>query len=358
MSFKSGSTTAAIITLLSATTLATAASAQVTRQLTPAEVNCNATQLSGLTARTGILVGPNFADKPLTSVQTFGSKTGGFAGLAYSDQLTSRGARAATPEHQLWYSTNPDETKLLRNPTRPQLDSISMTRNDLNSDLVTFNDADSIAVQIDPTLNPNNNNDDSTKLLIDNVLLTDGGLPADARPGRGLAGIVQSCHGNFTATDLHVLDVLAKTLRVIAYDTNSATSGAQLVTQFLDLYRGTGALPISGGVRTTYLGDVFLGGSVFQRVSFQLTIDLGNDGTLGNATLQLLPACANPSQTGCTLATSEVRIFIVKPVFAGQFWNTSGNPIVCVGAAGCASQVAFSWGERLAGTTWLKPLSL
>src|SRR5206468_811680 len=113
-------------------------------------------------------------------------------------------------------------------------------------------------------------------------------------------------------TDLHVLAVLAKTVRVIAYDTNSATSGSQLVTQFLDLYRGTGATDIGGAVRTTYLGDVFLGGSTFQRVSFSITIDLGADGTLGNATLQLLPACTGSGQTGCTVATSEVRIFVVK----------------------------------------------
>jgi hypothetical protein len=353
-----GKTTATLLALFASIALAPAASAQVTRQLTPAEVSCNATQLSGLTARTSILVGPNFADKPLTSVETFGSKTGGFAGLVYSDQLTSRGVRAATPEHHLWFSTNPDEVKLLRNPARPLLDSISLTRNDLNSDLVTFNDEDSLALQIDPTLNPTNNNDDSTKLLVDNVLFDDAGITSDAKPGRGLSTIVRSCHGNFTATDLHVLAVLAKTVRVIAYDTNSATSGSRLVTQFLDLYRGTGAAPISGGgVRTTYLGDVFLGGNAFQRVSFSITVDLGTDGTLGNATLQLLPACTASGQTGCTVATSEVRIFVVKPVAAGQFWNASGNPTVCVGAAGCASQAAFSWGERLAGTTWLRPLS-
>jgi hypothetical protein len=355
-----GKTNAVLLTLLvlfAHIALAPAASAQVTRQLTPAEVSCNATQLSGLTARTSILVGPNFADKPLTSVETFGSKTGGFAGLVYSDQLTSRNVRAATPERHLWFSTNPDEVKLLRNPARLQLDSISLTRNDLNSDLVLFDDPDSLAVEIDPTLNPNNNTDDSTQLLVDNVTLDDAGITSDAKPGRGLAAIVRSCHGNFTGTDLHVLAVLAKTVRVIAYDTSSASSTSRLVTQFLDLYRGTGAVAISGGVRTTYLGDVYLGGNSFQRVSFSLTIDLGNDGTLGNATLQILPACTGSGQTGCTVATSEVRIFVVKPVAAGQFWNSSGNPTVCVGAAGCASQVSFSWAERLAGTTWLKPLS-
>ncbi|HEV7515603.1 MAG TPA: hypothetical protein VGR07_04820 [Thermoanaerobaculia bacterium] len=352
-----GKTTLTLLVLFASLASAPVANAQVTRQLTPAEVSCNATQLSGLTARTSILVGPNFADKPLTSVETFGSKTGGFAGLVYSDQLTSRGVRAATPEHHLWFSTNPDEVKLLRNPARLQLDSISLTRNDLNSDLVTFNDEDSLAVQIDPTLNPDNNTNDSTKLLVDNVSLDDAGITSDAKPGRGLVAIVPSCHGNFTATDLHVLVVLAKTVRVIAYDTNSATSGSRLVTQFVDLYRGTGAVAIAGGVRTTYLGDVYLGGSTFQRVSFSLTIDLGNDGTLGNATLQILPACSSAGQTGCTVATSEVRIFVVKPVGAGQFWSTAGNPTVCVGAGGCAAQVTFSWGERLAGTSWLKPLS-
>src|SRR5262249_11955967 len=75
------------------------------------------------------------------------------------------------------------------------------------------------------------------------------------------------------------------------------------------------------------------------------------------ATLQVLPACASSSQTGCTFATSEVRVFLIKPVFTGQFWSTSGNPSVCVGAGGCASQVSFSWSERRARTSWLQPLS-
>ncbi|HZF11582.1 MAG TPA: hypothetical protein VFE33_22565 [Thermoanaerobaculia bacterium] len=356
---QAGKTTAALLAVLAAAAITPAAQAQVTRQLTPAEVSCNASQLTALVFRTGLLVGPNFASKSITSVLTFGSPTGAFAGLVYSDQLTLRAAKAATPEHHLWFSTNPDEVKLLRNPARPQLDSISMTRNDLNSDLVTFNDADSLAVSLDPTLDPTHNTNDSTKLIIDDVVLNDGGVPADTKPGRGLAGIVDSCHGDFTAADLHVLAVLAKTLRVTAYDTTSATPGFQLVDQFLALYRGANAVAIAGGVRTTYLADVYPAGTDFQRVSASITVDLGSDGTLGNSTLQILPACANSSQTGCTFATSEVRVFVVKPVGAGQFWNTSGNPTACVGSpggSGCASQVSFSWGERLAGTTWLKPL--
>jgi hypothetical protein len=318
-------------------------------------VSCNASQLTALVFRTGLLVGPNFADKSLTSTLTFGSQTGGFAGLVYSDQFTSRGVKSATPEHQLWFSTNPDEVRLLRNPTRPQLDSISATRNDLNSDLVLFDDADSFAVSLDPTLDPANNNNDSTKLIIDNVALSDGGIPADAKPGRGLAGIVDSCHGDFTAADLHVLAVLAKTLRVTAYNTTSGTSGARLVDQYIALYRGTDALTVAGGVRTTYLADIYPAGSAFQRVTVAVTVDLGADGTLGNATLQILPSCTGSGQTGCTTATSEVRVFIIKPVFAGQFWSTSGNPTVCVNGSGCAAQASFSWGERLAGTTWIRP---
>jgi hypothetical protein len=350
--------TAALLGLLCAATFAAAVQAQVTRQLTPAEVSCNANQLTELVFRSSLLLGPNFADKPLTSTLTFGSRTGGFAGLAFSDQLTTLGARAATPEHHLWFSTNPDEVKLLRNPARPQLDSISLTRNDLNSDLVLFQEADTFALSLDPTLDPVHNTNDSSKLIIDNVTLADSGVPTDAKPGRGLAGIVDSCHGDFTAADLHVLAVLAKTLRVIAYDTNSAKSGSQLVTQFIALYRGTDALPIAGGVRTTYLADVYPTDNDFQRVSVALTIDLGNDGTLGSADLRVLPTCSNASQTGCTFATSEVRIFIIKPVFSGQFWNASGNPTICVNstATGCAAQVSFSWGERLAGTTWIRPL--
>lgn len=154
--------TLSVLPILAAVLGASPLGAQ-TLPLTPAQVDCNRAQLEALAARANVVPGDLAADKATNLVLTFGTPDGGFAGLGYTSQyerlfdIEVDGntvdfliQQAETPEHHLWFSTNPDEVRLLRNPARPKLDSISATRNRLNSDLVPAGDADELAVTLNP----------------------------------------------------------------------------------------------------------------------------------------------------------------------------------------------------------------
>jgi hypothetical protein len=88
------------------------------------------------------------------------------------------------------------------------------------------------------------------------------------------------------------------------------------------------------------------------RVSLEMKIDLGPDGSLGDATLRVLPACAAEGDRGCTSATDEVDVVIIQPVAPQRLW-TGPSPSVCwKGDSSCPAEVSFSFAERLQGTTW------
>ncbi len=109
--------------------------------LTAAEVTCDAARLSGLLARAGVEA-PGAAAAGLNLTLT---ASGDFAGLVYT---------ASGPEHHLAFSTNPEETPLLRNPSRLQLSSLSLTRNALSSDLVAKGHAGEVRLGINPAVDP------------------------------------------------------------------------------------------------------------------------------------------------------------------------------------------------------------
>ncbi|HVF60828.1 MAG TPA: hypothetical protein VNJ70_13560 [Thermoanaerobaculia bacterium] len=341
--------------------LATApAAAQMPQRLSGAEVACNANQLTGLLARSYIRMASSTSEKPVVLSFTYSTVEGGLAGLAYTEQFETDSDLAATPEHHLWFTGNPHEPRLLRNPNRPQLDAMSFTRSRLNSDLVTRAQADAMAVVLDPTVDPAKNANLSALLAIDNI---DGpqGVATDAKPGRGLAGLIQACHMKLAASDLHVLSVLAKTLRSFAYSTNSSDTTAFLRSKLVAIYRGEDSEDWGGGTRTAYRIDIFpidASGSA-GRAAFEMVVEIEADGTLGDATLAALPACATAGQRDCTTTKAEVQAAIIRPVHAGEFWSISGLPLVCANAAkgsSCKQQVSFSFSERLAGTSWLRPI--
>ncbi|MGH9363430.1 MAG: hypothetical protein ACRD2T_16090 [Thermoanaerobaculia bacterium] len=339
---------------------ATPIAAQMPQRLSDAEVVCNAAQLTGLLARSYIRMAGSASEKPVVLSFTYGTVEGGLAGLAYTEQFETDSDLAATPEHHLWFTGNPHEPRLLRNPHRPQLDAMSLTRSRLNSDLVSRDQADAMAVVLDPTVDPAGNTNQASLLVIDNAAGAQG-VATDAKPGRGLAGLLQACHMKLTPLDLHVLSVLAKTFRTFAYSTNSGDTRSFLRSKLVAIYRGEEADEVGGGVRTAYRIDVHpidLDGTD-GRASFELLVEIEPDGTLGDATLQALPACAAAGQRYCTTTTAEVQAAIIRPVFAGEFWSISGLPLVCANppkGSPCKQQVTFSFGERLAGTSWLRPL--
>jgi hypothetical protein len=347
------------LTLATAAAPAAPAVAQLPQPLTAAEVACNAEQLAGILARSTIAM-EHASRKPVVLSVTYGSVTGALQGLAYTDQFETDSDLGATPEHHLWFSSNPDETSLLRNPGRPQLDSLSLTRSRLNSDLVPGGHPDAMAVLIDPTLDPANNTQLTSLLQIDNRL-EGSGVPSDAKPGRGLADLLTPCHGRLAAYDVHVFGVLAKTLRIFAFSTGSTDPEAFLRSKLVAIYRGEHASELGDGVRAAYRVDVYpiTASGVDGRAAFEVLVDVAPDGAVGAASIEALPRCAAAGQRHCSTTGAEVQMAAIRPVGAGQFWALTGLPLACVNAkagSACPQRASFSFFERLAGTSWLRPL--
>ena len=147
--------------------------------LSAAEVACDGTRLRGLLERLAVeapnlQAGRGHRHQPVVH---------GDRGLRR--HRLHRVIRVRAPEHELAFSTNPEETTLLRNPARPQLSSVSLTRNDLSSDLVDAGDSDRLRVTIDPTLTPG-----AARRAACSRSTTWRGAPTgltSAKPGRGLA---------------------------------------------------------------------------------------------------------------------------------------------------------------------------
>lgn len=333
--------------------------AQLPQPLTADEVRCTANQLATILSRSYISMA-TASEKPVVLSLTYGSTGGGLEGLAYTEQFQTDSDMARTPEHHLWFSSNPDEARLLRNPDRPQLDTLSLTRSRLNSDLVPNGHPDAMAVLIDPTTDPVNNQQIKSLLQIDNLSSAQA-VPSDAKPGRGLAGLLVPCHDKLTSFDLHVLAVLAKTLRSFAFSTSSIDPKSFLRSKLVAIYRGEQADAVGGGVRAAYRVDIFpiTASGVDGRASFELVADIDADGTLGAASLEALPVCGAGGAGHCTSTREEVQLAVIRPVAAGQFWALTGLPLVCANrpaGSACPTRATFTFGERLAGTSWLRPL--
>jgi hypothetical protein len=217
-----------------------------------------------------------------------------------------------------------------------------------------------MAVLIDPTLDPVNNTQLTSLLQIDNKV-EGSGVPADAKPGRGLAGLLTQCHGKLTEYDVHAFGVLAKTLRIFAFSTSSTDPEAFLRSKLVAIYRGEHAAEAGDGVRAAYRVDVYPinAAGVDGRASFEVLVDVGADGALGAASIEALPRCAAAGERRCSTTGAEVQIAAIRPAAAGEFWALTGLPLACLNAkAGgpCPQRTSFSFFERLAGTSWLRPL--
>jgi hypothetical protein len=329
------------------------AAAQAVHPLTDAQVDCEATQLRAILGRSAILFGPGYDDRAAMFLFSYGSEDGHLAGLGLMEQHDIEGSPAG-PERQIAFAVEPSDAKLLRNPSRPRLNTMYLIRDRPSSDLSKLEDSHAMAVVVDPTNDPLHNQDPFSLLIINNLTDEEGGTAADAKVGRGLQGIFNQCTHAFTRADLHVFSVLARTLRFTAWDPES--SGGR-VHKLVSIYRGAAAEPISGGVRASYRIDVLpvLPNQDLGRVSLEMQIDLADDGTLGEAHLRTLPACAAAGQLHCSSAVARVDASVIKPVYGDQRWSLPAPTVCWKGASGCVSEVSFSFGERLQGTTWLHP---
>jgi hypothetical protein len=233
-----------------------------------------------------------------------------------------------------------------------------MMREPLSSDLGLLEDPWAMDVLIDPTVNPQTNHDATTLLVVDNVDDTEGGVPSESKAGRGLQSLLNRCHNAFTAADLHVFDVLSRVLRAAAFTTRDSDPKAERMHKLASLYRGADAVAIpGGGVRASYRLDLFpvVRGETLKRVSLEIKVDLGADGSLGDATMRVLPACHSADQAACSNATGEAVVSVIQPAASDRVWEGAAPTVCWNGGPQCPSQTAFSFAERLAGTTWQQP---
>lgn len=322
-----------------------------TRALTAPQVACNGDQLAELAARSRFVRPGGSGTKSIGLAYTFASRFGDVAGLAYTHQFFRDGTQADTPEHHLWFSSNTHEVKMLRNPARPPLPALSLTRNSLNSDLVGSGHPDRFDLLIDPTLN---GAPPAQALLHLDNLAGPAGLATSAKPGRGLQGIVDSCHDRFTDADVHVFSLLAKTLRAFPFDADGDSRDSAMA-----IYRAEGSSAASGGTSAVYRIDVFPLDARNERAVFTFEVEISAAGRLGAARLSAVPVCSGGQQEGCTTPGASAMLILADPVMPGEFWSmTPGTPSACtadlLGIPGCDAWVDLSLDEVLAGTTWLQ----
>lgn len=295
--------------------------------LTGEEVACDAARLFGLLARSAVMA-PRSSRATTLALSLSGS--GDFAGLAAVGRGGGQG-EAALP-----FSTNPEETTLLKNPARPQLFSVGMTRNELNADLVAPGAEGELVLSINPTLDPNP--PAGNLLAIDNRAVS--GHPADAKPGRGLAPLIVPCHGGFGADDVHLFRVLLRVARGEA----AGAKGFELA-----IYRAPEP--------DRYRLDLFplsAEGVASGRLSVELDVVRSGSGELASGTLRRLGPCAAGQTLGCSdlaglVANAALALF--KPVLAGPPPATPYR----ISASGPA-EIAVDFADLLAGTTWRRPL--
>lgn len=329
------------------------AAAQPALPLTAAQVDCEADQLRAILGRSAVLFGPFYDDRAAMFLFSYGSPTGALSGLALMEQHDLEGNQAG-PERQLTFTVEPSYNSLLRNPARPQLNTIYLMRDRLSSDSSGAEDSHAMAVVVDPTMEPLKNEDPFSLLIINNLSENEGGVGADAKVGRGLQGILGRCAHAFTRADLHVFAVLARTLRATAWGPEGSD---ERIHKLASIYRGAAAEPISGGVRATYRVDLYpvLPRQDLGRVSVEAEVDLLDDGTLGQARLHVLPACAAAGEKHCSSAQTRIDLSVIRPVFGNQRWSQPAPTVCWKGGADCPAEATFSFAERLQGTSWLRP---
>ncbi|HUP42750.1 MAG TPA: Calx-beta domain-containing protein [Thermoanaerobaculia bacterium] len=307
---------------------------EVQQALTPDEVLCDELRLASFLDRLAVGA-PNSAKA--SGVNVAFTRLGDFAGVAYT------GNGPGTPEHQLAFSTNPEETTLLRNPGRPQLGALSMSRNQTSSDLVPAGSPDELRISLNPTLG--DHPAPESLLTIDDLgdpVTREGGKPSESKPGRGLADAVRVCHGKLTALDQHVFRVLAKIARATA-------DGAAAFE--IAIFRG--AAP------DAYRLDVYpldAAGAPRGRLAVELEVDFGPGGRLDGGTLRVLERCGAAKSDNCTSVTGFTELQLVEPAASGEFWNDGPFAVSTSGVQGDGQPtVDVDFAALLAGTSWRSP---
>lgn len=355
----SSSTTGPLLFAGLAALLSTSPSqAQIAKPLTAEQVACDADQLRAVLARSALFFGPSYDERTAMFLFTYGAPSRDLNGLALLEQSDLHG-EILGPERQMTFAVTPSQPRLSRDPARTQLNTHYLLREPMGTDVGSIEAPSAMAVVVDPTLDPLHNDDSASVLVIDNITDSEGGVPSDSKAGRGLAAILQRCKNNFSAADVHVFEILSRVVRATVYTTPRPHPGAGRMHKLATIYRGAEAVAISGGVRATYRMDFYpVTTETLRRISVEIKIDLDSDGSLGDAVLRVLPACASgdaPASRACSSSPAAAVVSVIRPPATDEVWK-GPLPAVCWhGDAGCPAQVRFSFAERLQGTTWLHP---
>lgn len=291
-------------------------------------VHCDADRLVGLLGRAEIRP---LNGSPANWLNLSLTPSGDFAGVAFVEGPVGATVRDA----RLVFSTNPEIPALLRNPARPQLSTISLTRNRVASDLVTSGDPAAMRFVINPTLDLVAPNPEAI-LVVDN--LTDAGTLAQAKPGRGLDPLKTPCHAGYSERDLLVLRILSRILE----------PSSEVSRRFdLAIYRDRDPY--------TYRIDVFpraVDGESLGRLAARLTTVFDRFDQLVTGTLELLPSCSAVGERDCTDVPFETTLTMAYPAFRGDPIRQSSISVSGSLGGSTAATAAIDWSNLLAGTTW------
>ena len=241
-------------------------------------------------------------------------------------------------EGHLAFAVNAEETPLKRDPTKPQLQVVSLARSEAASDVLAKASPDRLSVSINPGTAPNP--PAAALITIDNT--QPAGLIFAAKPAKPLANLLRVCQQKTTALDAHVLRVLTKVLRP------SASSPKAV----LAIYRGEGS--------DRYRIDAYTAGATGQaapgRLALELEVEFTNQDELLRGTLRILPRCVGSVTVGCT-TSGPLGVDVLKAVRGGLLAPAPIARVFTLGTDGSGQPLAvFDWRDVLVGTTWLKPL--
>lgn len=333
--------------------------ASVTAPLSLAQVHCEQDRLQALVDRTDIVfagggsVRTGAFAKPFGLVWARGGMTGDPTVFAYTGQWHDAGAFG--PEKHLVADLLPDVSPLGRDPRTPLVPTFTLARDPLASDFDPTNETFGV------TLNP---------VLAEHpprgyaLQVSDRAAEpaASTRRGRGLGEAAGACGFTASPADLHALRVLSRILRPVVWICCGSSSESPERATFAILTRGPEATPIARGVRTAFRLDAATPGAPQRRLAAEILVDIGLDGTLGAASMRLLPVCSAAGERDCTgpdLA-SDLTLQVIRPVAAGRSWDEASAPVVCLTPdwhfTPCGpGPLAIDFAERLEGTTWIRP---
>jgi hypothetical protein len=321
---------------------------ELTRPLTPEQVDCNALQLERLLYRSHVQ--PLRAGKLHSLFVTYNEHSL-FEGLGVS---RAHPRRIGGPEAYLAFHLNPDVRPHLLNPARPPLGQISLTREESSSNLVPQLVHDAMFLQVNPLAVVAGDPPWSAPgvLGINNFQPGAAGvLTSDVRPGRGLEndGLLTVCHTNFTAFDRWVFSLLQRML-VAESGTLIGGGGPEPSDMEAAIFRGED--PHIFRINVYPAGARAVPGR--WQAAAELRIDWTPDGRLTTGWLELLPLCSPSRQKPCTLLADlvQVHVALAPPAFNQERRQPRFGTGYTQGLTEPQGRVDVDFAALLAGTAW------